>query len=403
MNADTKTFSGNYGKRPIARAALVSPRDELLDRLRAAFKLHKEFAFVGVNGDVAALDTDFGEGSSADILILDIQHDLKAAIAGIEQLRESGYSGSIITLSQTLDEPSVRGLLRLNVTDWLPDDAGSEDVVEACRRAVAARKQQERAGQATCLAFVPAAGGVGTTTLAIQAAFLIAEASDNYSDTCLIDLNFQTGALADYLDLQPLLDVASLAKTPDRLDRRLLEVMLARHSSGLAVLAPPRAPTDTPWIRTEFITSLLSVVSDNFAHMVLDLPPTWQPWSDDVLVACDEICVVTEFTVPALRKAQELAQAMRERFEDETRVRILVNKFRQQLFGGGLRKTDAIQLLGDDLAGFVPEDHELVNEAINRGEPLTATSRSNKISRALMRLVIDERMSANSRQKILRK
>ena len=67
---------------------------------------------------------------------------------------------------------------------------------------------------------------------------------------------------------------------------------------------------------------------------------------------------------------------------------MIVNKFRQRLFGGGLRKHDAIDLLGGRLAGFVSEDCELVNEAVNRGEFISAIDRSNRVSRDLARIVL---------------
>ena len=91
-----------------------------------------------------------------------------------------------------------------------------------------------------------------------------------------------------------------------------------------------------------------------------------------------------------MRKAHELAEAIAERFDDERSIRVIVNKFRQQLFGGGLRKVDATGLFRDSLAGFVAEDHELINEAINRGEILSTISHSNRVSRDLSRIVLGD-------------
>jgi pilus assembly protein CpaE len=43
---------------------------------------------------------------------------------------------------------------------------------------------------------------------------------------CLVDLDFQHGACADYLDLEPRLVLSEIEPRPERLDRQLLEVML---------------------------------------------------------------------------------------------------------------------------------------------------------------------------------
>jgi len=388
MNASFKQFARSaFNRGEEATVALVSPRPQLHEALKRALKNDGRFHFVGVQGDLVQVGPQLG-GSRPRILIADLRDSLDASIAAIEGLRSTGFGGAIITLSDSLDETAVRGLLRLRVLDWLRTDARPEEIVEACGRAMSARKQAERQSTATCIALVPAAGGVGTTTLAIQTAFLLGKRARNFAGTCLIDLNFQTGSMADYLDLQPAFDIETIAADPGRLDPQLLEVMLARHESGLAVLAPPRAPTEPPRADGRLITSILSFVADTFENMVLDLPPVWQPWTFDVLAGSDRIFVATEFTVPAMRKAHELAQAIAARFGNERTVGIIVNKFRRQLFGG-LRKSDATGLLGDRLAGFLPEKCDLVSEAINRGEIVSAISRSNSLNRELARIVLE--------------
>lgn len=373
-----------------ASVALASTQPQLHDRLRAAFAQSK-FQFSSVQSDLSQLRSRLGAGSRPTILIADLQGNLNEAIAAIEDLRSSGFSGAIITMSETLDEASVRGLLRLQITDWLPTDAEADAIIQACERASNAKRRAEHEFRATCVAFLPAAGGVGTTTLAIQTAFLLAKQSGNFEGTCLLDLNFHSGVLTDYLDLQPVLDVGAIAKQPDRLDARLLEAMIARHPMGLAVVAAPRAPTEYLRVNGAVVSSILDVVSDTFERMVLDLPPVWQPWTFDVLQGCDRVFLVTEFTVPAMRKARELATALDARFTGgEPEVRIIVNKFRQKLFGGGLRKSDATTLLGGALVAFIPEEQDLVSEAINRGDLVAAVSRSNRVSRELTQLMFKE-------------
>jgi pilus assembly protein CpaE len=138
------------------------------------------------------------------------------------------------------------------------------------------------------------------------------------------------------------------------------------------------------------VTSALAVVSETFDNLIVDMPPVWQPWTNDVLAGSDRIYVVTELLVPALRKAQELTATMQERLGPKPTIKVIVNKARRQLFGAALMKRDARELLGDDLAGFVSEDQALVRGAINRGHPLSAARSSNRISRELARILDSE-------------
>jgi pilus assembly protein CpaE len=135
------------------------------------------------------------------------------------------------------------------------------------------------------------------------------------------------------------------------------------------------------------VGKLLGVTSEQFDIMVVDMPPVWMPWTNDVLAGSDRVFVVTEFTVPALRKAHELVTAMRARLGEDIAVGVIVNKWRRQLFGTGLRKGDASELLGQTLAGFLPEDYALVRDAIDRGLPLHVARRSNRLDRELARIL----------------
>jgi pilus assembly protein CpaE len=373
-------------RRDTAEVVLVSTNRQLQERLRAAFKGLKRVEFRAVDGALSHIASQLVTGPS--VLIADLDGDPAGAIAAIENLRRHRFDGSILAVSDTLDEASVRALLQFRISDWLPASAPGEQIVQACERALTAKRQPNRTTPLECIAFVPAAGGAGTTTLAIQTGFLLAQRARNYQSTCLVDLNFQLGTLADYLDLTPGFKVGTVTNAPERLDGQLLQVMLSRHETGMAVLAPPRAPIDCIPVDATVVTKVLGVASEMFDTMVIDLPASWQAWTDDVLAGSDRVYIVTEFSVPALRKAHELVSALKSGLDKATPIKVIVNKYRRQLFGrSGLARRDVVELLQGDLGGFVPEDYDLVREAINRGRPLSATNRSNRVSRELNRII----------------
>jgi pilus assembly protein CpaE len=388
MNAGIRQYvQSALGRDDGKTVTVVSSRRDLLGNLKSALKDEKRFKLVTIQGSLSQVQSHFGTGARPQVLVADLRDDIEASISSIEMLRRGGFNGAIILISDTLDESSLRGMLRFHVADWLPADAESAEIIEACERALHTRRTGDGQSRAQCLAFVPAVGGAGTTSLAIQAAYLLANRARDFSRTCLVDLNLQSGCLADYLDLEPLFDVDSIREEPGRLDGRLLEMMLARHSTGLAVLASARTPTEGPKTDGRLVTTVLSAVSDSFQYMVLDFSLAWQDWTFNVLAGSDQIYVVTEFTVPAMRRARELSDAIVARFGSEPNTAVIVNKFRQRWFGG-LRKHDASEMLGSRLAGFVSEDAELVSEAINRGEIISTIDRSNSVSRDLARILL---------------
>src|SRR5262245_62745444 len=149
--------------------------------------------------------------------------------------------------------------------------------------------------EAQIYTFLPAAGGVGVSTLAIQTALLLLRSGQRSgASTCLVDLDFQHGACADYLDIEPRLDLGEIEPRPERLDGQLLEIMLSHHSSGLAVIAAPHRPAEMRSFDPNVVTRLLDLVSTPFDYVGIDPPRTWFSWTDNVLIGSNRLFIVTE-------------------------------------------------------------------------------------------------------------
>jgi len=363
---------------------LVSQDASLNERLYENFESKNYLSLRSVNGALSDIE-DFSKfGTPPALAIIDLNAANATELEALARLKKFRLSKTpTVILSEYLDEYVVRQLVRMRVDDWLPKDSPVEEIYQSCERALHTEIVERRDHQATCYSFFPAAGGVGTTTLAIQTAFLLGAKRGRMSSTCLVDLNLQDGAAADYLDLLPAFQPEEIANTPGRLDRQLLEVMTARHASGLAVLAAPRVSGQTLEMTEGLIASILGLVSETYDNIVVDLPKTWFPWTDNVLWGSDKVFVVSNFSVPALRHASYVLDTLRSKTSDKASVSVIINRFRTKLFDSGLMQRDAEQLIGKGLAGFVREEPNAVQEAINRGVPLQDINRSNRVTKDL--------------------
>jgi pilus assembly protein CpaE len=136
------------------------------------------------------------------------------------------------------------------------------------------------------------------------------------------------------------------------------------------------------------VTRLLDLVSSHFDHVVIDMPRTWFSWTDSVLLGSNRVYIVSEMTVPAVKHAKKLVEAIGERLGDGPHPLVIVNRFEQQLFGTGLRHNDIDNALGEAFAGAVPNDYRLVREAIDRGVPLSEVKANNRITAQLKKLIL---------------
>ncbi len=369
---------------------LVTQDVELTEKLRSGFNEKNHFAFRSLKGTVTEIDGLTSANSLPAVVIIDLKQATAEELGALERAKQTRFAKTpIIAVTSYLDQEIVRRLVQIRIDDWLPKETTFVDLYKSCERLARATIVDRRVREAVCYSFFPAAGGAGNTTLAIQTAFTLAkDPRKQPAAVCLVDLNFQDGTVADYLDLAPSFKLEELANAPGRLDSQLLEVMLTRHASGISVLATPRLPAKYLEISEGLIGTVLGLLSQSFDYLVIDLPKNWYPWTDNVIWGSNQVYVVTNFTVPALKHARYVVDAMKGRAGSEAAISVIVNKHREKLFGTGLLKKDAETLLRDWLAGFVPDVPDVVQEAINRGLPMSEVSPGSKVEKALERILL---------------
>ncbi len=367
---------------------VVTADPDFEQAVRATFNGGTQIDLEVLTGGIAEHEFAIME-DNVTVAVIDLDASQEEEMAALQRLtaRLNGWP-PVVVVTQSFDKEVARQLLQLRVADFLVKPVQPVELVRTCARVV-----QTPAGpaqsEAEIFTYLPAVGGAGVTTLAIQTALLLLNGGQgkHRPATCLVDLDFQHGACADYLDLEPRLDLNEIEPHPERLDRQLLEVMLSYHASGLAVIAAPNHPAEMRTFDPATVTRLLDLVSSHFNYVVIDMPRTWFAWTDSVLLGTNRLFVVSEMTVPGLKHAKQLVAAIRERLGEGPRPQVIVNRFEQRLFGPGLRKSDVEQALGDDFAAVVPNDYRLVREAIDRGVPLEEVKPGNKITLQLKKLI----------------
>lgn len=369
---------------------LITPDADLVNEVKSALAASK-IAVVPVEGHLDGNENRLrADQAAAAIIDLDEnrQEDIDALKRVMPQLQGRL---PVVIVTRTFEERLTRQLLKLRVTDFLIKPIKTADIVRTCQRAVHGSDDDAQHADAKIITFFPAGGGVGVTTLALQAAFLFhGEQRRTAGTTCVADLNFQHGACADFLDLEPRLDLNEVEPRPERLDRQLLEVMISRHDSGLSIIAAPNRPAEMRSFDPAMVTRLLDLVSAYFDTVVIDMPRTWFSWTDSVLLGSDKLFIVSEATVPSLRQAQRLIEAIDERFGGDVRPQVIVNRFDRRRFSSGLQLGDIENVLSGRLAGTVCNNYQLVREAVDRGVPIGDIEPNNNITQDLRKVLLPE-------------
>ncbi len=372
-----------------ARVVILTADDGFEATARATFGASAQIGLDVINTRLADRQEIDVEG--ATVVVADLDTADEAEMLALERLvTHIGTWPPIVAVMPSFDGAAVRRLMQLRVADFLVKPVPPVELAQTCAR-VAKKPAATDTAEAQILTFLPAVGGAGVTTMAVQTAMLLLNSgARGKTATCLVDLDFQHGACADYLDIEPRLNLGEIEPRPERLDRQLLEVMISQHASGLSVVAAPNRPAEMRSFDPDVVTRLLDLVSSHFDYVVFDMPRTWFSWTDSVLLGSNQLYIVTEATVPGLRQARQLVEAVRERLGDGPKPEVVINRFEQRLFAHGLRRTDIEQALGNSFRTTIPNNYGLVREAIDRGVPLDEIKPGNKITVELKKLILPQ-------------
>ena len=219
-------------------------------------------------------------------------------------------------------------------------------------------------------------GGVGTTAIATSLA--VAVHRQTRQPTVLVDGYFYGGDVPVALNLTPPRSIVDLLPQLDRLDDDLFDTTLARHSSGIAVLAAPSDVEHVESIKADTYQQVLDALRTRYAYVVVDCSPFLDQTTIAALDQADTVLLVTTPDLAALKNAARFLRLGARLGYAEHKLRLVVNRFNQP---GAVSSGDLEQHLSYRTSFRVPNDNA-VSQSLNRGEPVA----SGKAAKTLTRL-----------------
>jgi pilus assembly protein CpaE len=274
--------------------------------------------------------------------------------------------------SGELESAFILEALRSGVQDFLRRPLSSAELRQMLDRLITPR----RAGTGstgTIFSFISNKGGVGKSTLSVNAACLLAERHPG--EVLLIDAALQLGVCALMLDLAPQTTIVDAAHERERLDQTLLRRLSINHGSGLEVLCAPRDAAEAAEIDDDCISRILTLARRTFRYTVVDTFPVLDSTVITALDFSDLGYVVMQGTAPSVVGAVKLLPVLSGIGFPSERQRIVLNHNYKSFTG---------DLTIDDIEGRVQRriDHAFPYQkknlaALNSGVPyiLTGTRR----------------------------
>jgi pilus assembly protein CpaE len=380
------------------KLGLISADQAFCGMAKGAIASGEQLEFTILAKDLKEINSELRD-AGFDALIVDMD---ATSVGDFEQLqklkRMAGSNCAVIVVSGNFSPAAARILIQMRVADFLVKPLQTSELVRAVNNALKSPGEQHQV-EPQFLAFMPASGGVGTTTLALEAAHILNRHGKPLGrTTCVVDLNFQHGSCAEYLDLEPRFDITGIENAPERLDRQLLDVMLSKHESGLSVIAAPNAPSEMRTFKAALVVRLLDLVSAYFDYVVIDLPRIWFPWTETVMLGSNRLFIVADMTVPSIRHARRLVEAIDQKVGSQVKAKVLVNRMDRRANASGLNARDVEDALGESFGGGIPNNYRLVRDAVDRGVPLEQVEPGNNVTKDLARIILADEAEAEPQQ-----
>ena len=174
------------------------------------------------------------------------------------------------------------------------------------------------------MAVVGARGGAGSSTLAHNVGWCIAE--ELHINTTIVDLDLPFGTVGLDFNDEASQGVADALSAPERLDDVLLDRLLLKRGEHLSLFTAPAALERDYDAAPEAFEAVVDAVRQTTPCVILDLPHVWTPWIKAALIAADDIVIVATPDLASLRNAKNIVELVQSARPNDAPPRLVLNQ-----------------------------------------------------------------------------
>ncbi len=245
--------------------------------------------------------------------------ELIGQLNGLADVCDAGTKVMIIGHSN--DVSTYRELLRRGVSEYLVTPLDVMTLIGSISE-IYHEEGTEKLGQ--MYAFIGAKGGVGSSTIAHNVAWTMAQVFG--SDVTLADLDLPFGTAGLDFNQDPTQGIADAVAGSDRLDEVLLDRLLAKCEEHLSLLAAPASLERSYDFDETSFDPVLDVVQSNVPSVVLDVPHLWTSWARKTLLAADEIVITAAPDLANLRNAKNMIDMLKQSRPNDVPPKLVLNQ-----------------------------------------------------------------------------
>ncbi len=390
-------------------ACTVSRDVQLFDLLIDDMEQELGEAWGDLNFEDALIFLKQPDSASLQFIAIAVDSEDEAELTKINDVIKAakGKRVKVVLIANQISPAELHKMLKLGADDFVPyplPEGALHEVLERLRRQpelVAGEPGGPHGEQGTAPAFrakgdrngviVPVhgmAGGSGASTFAANLAWELAIVSANDAPrVCLLDLDFQFGSIATYLDLprrESVLEILSDTASAD--SDSFLKSMLT-FNDKLHVFTAPSDMLPLDIVTGEDIGRILDMAQKNFDFVIVDMPSTVVAWTEAVLTRSHVYFALMELDLRSAQNILRFVRALKAEGLPHEKLRYVLNyapKFTDLSAKGRVKRM--AESLDITIEVQLPEGGEQVTQANDNGLPIAENSPKNPLRKELQKL-----------------
>jgi len=351
------------------RGIIISPDEGLAEELQ---ELLSQGSTLGI---VRWLDRypsaiDLGRtlrAHSPQVVFLGLQ-DMDAAFETASRVEACVPGMQIVTFGNSADPQALIALMRVGIREYLGAPLQIADITETLIRVTENlnRNPLRPFESEYIFSFLPAKPGVGTSTIAMNAAWACSRQPE--TKTLLIDLDLNSGMQRFMLKLDNEYSIVDASENAFRLDETLWP-QLVTSISHMDILHSGRL---NPGYRIEGaqIRSIVEFARRNYQSVCVDLSGNMEKYSLEIMQESKRVYLVTTPEIASLHLARERYHYLRQ-LDLGDRIQLVLNRSQKR---APISVSQIEDLLGLPVLASIPNDYQGVSRALTSGKPVDSNS-----------------------------
>ncbi|MFN4156328.1 MAG: CpaE family protein [Paracoccaceae bacterium] len=315
----------------------------------------------------------------------------------------------VLLIADQLGPIALHQLLRLGADDFLPyplPDGALNEAIERLRmpapapvpvvaeptaepEVVATPKFKAKGDrEGVVLPVHGLAGGTGASTFAVNLAWELATITKTDAPrVCLLDLDFQYGSAATYLDLPRKEIVFEVLSDTANIDSDTFLQSMLTFNDRLHVFTAPADMLPLDIIGPEDIGRIIDMAAANFDYVIIDMPKTIVAWTESVLTRAHVYFALLELDLRSAQNILRLIRALKAEALPHEKLRYVLNrapKFTD--LSGKSRVKRMAESLDISIVEQLPDGSAQVTQANDHGLPLAETAAKNPLRKEIQKL-----------------